>query len=79
MGNQRQHGIYGLTGHPECAAFLSFYQYDIQSQPRLFAVILAKNIEVILRYITVSKDGMAMVSYTPTISKVTGMLTKIRS
>jgi hypothetical protein len=74
---QRNHGIHGLTGHPECAAFISFYQYDIESYPRLFAVILAKKIEVLLRYITVSSTGNAKFSYTPIISKVTGMLTSL--
>jgi hypothetical protein len=76
--NQLQHNINGLSGHPNCTAFISLYQYDIQSQPRLFAVILAKKIEVILRYISVSKAGLAMVSYTSNISKVTGMLTEIK-
>ena len=75
---KRQHAINGLSGHPNCAAFISLYQYDIESYPCLFAVILAKKIEVLLRYITISKYGVAMISYTPTINKVTGMLTKIK-
>ena len=75
---QRNHGINGLDGHPDCTAFISLYQYNSESQPRLFAVILAKKIEAILRYITVSKHGSSKVSYTPSINKVTGMLTEIQ-
>ena len=76
-GNKRRHSIYNLAGHPNCAAFISLYQYDSESQPRLFAVILAKKIEMMLQYVTVS-NGVTMVSYTPTISKVTGLISKIQ-
>jgi hypothetical protein len=70
-----------LAGHPQCAALISFFQYDSASNPRLFAVIVAKKIEVLLKYITVyntgTKSGLAMIAYSSSISKETGMITRI--
>ena len=76
--NQRQHTIHDLSGHKDSAALISLYQYDTESQPRLFAVILAKTMASILRYLKVSSTGVSFITYTPTFSKLTGMLTKIQ-
>ncbi len=76
-GTQRSHTIHDLDCHPNCAAFISFYQYDSESIPRLFAVILAKKIESLLGHIKVA-NGLAQFFYTPTLSKTTGLITNIR-
>ena len=76
-GKQRSSCVRDLAGHPECAAFISLYQYDSASNPHLFSVILPKKVAVLLRYISVKNDGMAQLAYSSTISKETLMITAI--